>query len=243
MRRTAFGCGVCVLTVLGTVSPSARQPAPAGGFVLQEATIGSIHTAFASGQLTCVQLVQRLPRTHREVRRQGPVAERASSPSTRRRSTSRRRWTGCAGSGAPPAALHPGDRQGQLRHRRHGDHRRLGDARAIGSASRRLRRQAAAGSRRDRPRQVEPDRAGAGRDDGELARRADEKSLRSDAHPRRLERRHGRGDCGKFRRARHRQRYGAVDSVAGLGAEPGRAPPDARPRQPRRHHPVQHHAG
>ena len=96
------------------------------------------------------------------------------------------------------APLHPRHRQGQLQHRRHADHRRLGDAGAIGPADdafvvKRLREAGALD-----PRQVEPDRAGEGRHDGELARRADEESLRSDAHARRLERRHGRGHRGEF---------------------------------------------
>jgi Asp-tRNA(Asn)/Glu-tRNA(Gln) amidotransferase A subunit family amidase len=46
------------VTLAGDGALSAGQP-PAGPFVLEEATIGRIHAAFASGQLTCAQLVQR----------------------------------------------------------------------------------------------------------------------------------------------------------------------------------------
>jgi amidase len=63
MKRAIIACGLCALAFLGDGLLSAEQrPAvgapPAGAFVLEEATISSIHEAFASKHLTCVQLVQ-----------------------------------------------------------------------------------------------------------------------------------------------------------------------------------------
>ena len=48
---------MCALILLGHASPSGQTP-PAGPFALEEATVAGIHAAFASGQLTCVQLVR-----------------------------------------------------------------------------------------------------------------------------------------------------------------------------------------
>ena len=59
--KPIVSCGLCAWFLFGQVPPSAsdrQAPAAAIGFVLEEATISSIHTAFASGQLTCVQLVR-----------------------------------------------------------------------------------------------------------------------------------------------------------------------------------------
>ena len=41
----------------GSCGPVSPPSAPPGPFVLEEATIAGIHTAFASGALTCRQLV------------------------------------------------------------------------------------------------------------------------------------------------------------------------------------------
>jgi len=49
--------GMCALLLLDHASPSGQAP-PTGAFVLEEATVAGIHAAFASGQLTCVQLVR-----------------------------------------------------------------------------------------------------------------------------------------------------------------------------------------
>ena len=64
MTRAGLACGLCAAVLAGGRFPSAiqRPPVvapPAGEFVLEEATIKSVHAAFASRQLTCVQLVQR----------------------------------------------------------------------------------------------------------------------------------------------------------------------------------------
>ena len=63
MKRRILACGFCALALAGDGVLSAGQRpvagAPHAGLVLEEATIASIHAAFASGQLTCVQLVQR----------------------------------------------------------------------------------------------------------------------------------------------------------------------------------------
>ena len=64
MTRAVLACGFCAVVLAGGGCSSAGQrppvgAPPAGAFVLEEATISSIHAAFASGQLTCVQLVQR----------------------------------------------------------------------------------------------------------------------------------------------------------------------------------------
>jgi len=59
--KPIISCGLCAWLLFGQVLPSASErqgPAAAIGFVLEEATIHGIHTAFASGQLTCVQLVR-----------------------------------------------------------------------------------------------------------------------------------------------------------------------------------------
>jgi amidase len=61
MIRATLAGGFCALALVGHTSPSARErqaPPATSPFVLEEATIGSIHAAFASGQLTCVQLVR-----------------------------------------------------------------------------------------------------------------------------------------------------------------------------------------
>jgi amidase len=60
MTRAILACGFCALALVGNGALSAdqRSAAAAGGFVLEEATISSIHAAFASKQLTCVQLVR-----------------------------------------------------------------------------------------------------------------------------------------------------------------------------------------
>jgi amidase len=64
MTRTAVACGLCAVALVSGrfLSASQRPPvvaARAGEFVLEEATIASVHAAFASRQLTCVQLVQK----------------------------------------------------------------------------------------------------------------------------------------------------------------------------------------
>jgi amidase len=63
MTRAALVLGCCLVAVPGGGLMVAKQQpvagtAPGAGFVLEEATIGSIHAAFASKQLTCVQLVR-----------------------------------------------------------------------------------------------------------------------------------------------------------------------------------------
>ena len=63
MKRAALACGFCALALVGDGLLSAGQRSvvgapPAGAFVLEEATISSIHAAFTSKQLTCVQLVR-----------------------------------------------------------------------------------------------------------------------------------------------------------------------------------------
>ena len=63
MKLLPLACGFCALALaagglLVAEQRSVVAPQPAGGFVLEEATIGSIHAAFASNQLTCVQLVR-----------------------------------------------------------------------------------------------------------------------------------------------------------------------------------------
>jgi amidase len=60
MTRAILACGFCALALVGNGALSAdqRSAAAAGGFVLEEATVSSIHAAFASKQLTCVQLVR-----------------------------------------------------------------------------------------------------------------------------------------------------------------------------------------
>jgi amidase len=62
MTRAILACGVCAVALAGGRWLSAGQrpvvAPPGGGFVLEEATISSIHAAFASRRLTCVQLVR-----------------------------------------------------------------------------------------------------------------------------------------------------------------------------------------
>jgi amidase len=63
MTRAGLACGLCAVVLAGGGFPSASQrppvvAPPAGAFALEEATISRIHAAFASGRLTCVQLVQ-----------------------------------------------------------------------------------------------------------------------------------------------------------------------------------------
>ena len=52
--------GLCALLVVGLAPPSGHA-SPAQGqrrFAPEEATVATIHAAFASGQLTCVELVR-----------------------------------------------------------------------------------------------------------------------------------------------------------------------------------------
>src|SRR5687768_2985147 len=63
MKRSALAISLYVLALVGDGFLSAGQrptvgAPPAGAFVLEEATISSIHAALASKQLTCVQLVR-----------------------------------------------------------------------------------------------------------------------------------------------------------------------------------------
>ena len=63
MTRAILARGFCALAFVSAGSLSAEQRAvagaqPAGAFVLEEATISSIHAAFTSKQLTCVQLAR-----------------------------------------------------------------------------------------------------------------------------------------------------------------------------------------
>src|SRR4030095_16040576 len=63
MKLFPLACGFCALALAahGVLSAGQRPVAgvpPSGAFVLEEATISSIHAAFASKQLTCVELVR-----------------------------------------------------------------------------------------------------------------------------------------------------------------------------------------
>ena len=63
MKRASLACRFCALALVGEGLLSANQRAvpgapPAAAFVLEEATVSSVHAAFASKQLTCVQLVR-----------------------------------------------------------------------------------------------------------------------------------------------------------------------------------------
>jgi amidase len=53
--------GLCALLLVGQALPLAREqqaPTATRSFILEEATIATIHAAFSSGELTCVQLVR-----------------------------------------------------------------------------------------------------------------------------------------------------------------------------------------
>ena len=67
--------GLCALLLVGRAWPSAvaQVPATAGGFALDEVTIAGVHAAFASGQLTCLQLVRGYLERIYKYDDQGPV--------------------------------------------------------------------------------------------------------------------------------------------------------------------------
>ncbi len=116
-----------------------------------------------------------------------------------------------------------GARQGQLRHDRHADDRRLRRAARLASGSRRVSGAQAARRRRGDSRQDEPARVRARHHDGQLARRPDEESVRSDAQPRRLERRHRRRRRGELRGGRHGHRHVRIDPLSRVREQSRRA--------------------
>ena len=97
-----------------------------------------------------------------------------------------------------------------------------------------------AGRRGADPRESQPDGARARRHDCQLPGRPDEESIRSDPNARRLQRRHGRGDCRELRDHWHGQRHRPIDPIAGFGSKPRRPASDARARQPKWNHSGEH---
>ena len=95
-----------------------------------------------------------------------------------------------------PAARDPGPPQGQLRHRGHSHHRGVLPAAGFAAPGRCLRGAEAAGGRRHRAGQGEPERVRL-RGRHEFARRNHPEPARSHPHPRRLFRRHRRGGGGR----------------------------------------------
>ena len=173
-----------------------------------------------------------VPRPHRRVRSQGPVAARGAHPEpegARHRARAGRRAQGQGA--ALRAARHPDRAEGQLRHLRHADHRRLGAARRLDPSRRCVRGEEAAGRRRDHPGQGQHVGVRVGRR-AQLARRPDAEPARSGAHAVGLLRRHRRLGRGRLRAGRPRHRHRR------LGARPlhlerhRRAEADARAAQP-----------
>ena len=212
--------------------------------LLDEASVRSIHAAIDTGKVTCVQVVRhyldridayddRGPALNAIITVNPRALETAAQMDTLDRATRAQRPLHCI-----PVVLkdnfHTADMPttgGSITFSEHAD------------ARRRLRREEAARCRRDHHRQGEPARARALGHDGQLARRADQESVRPHAHARRIERRHRRGDRRELRRARHRQRHRTVDPIAFVGEWHWSASADARARQPRRRDAVQHDAG
>ena len=166
----------------------------------------------------------------------GDRAQRAS----RRRGTCARCGTQVR-QGARAAARHPDSDQGQRRRRRHGELGRLagagrpqadGDAFMVDAAARRRRRD----SRQDQSQRVGELPLDAFDVGMELARRADEESVRARSQSVRIELRHGHSDCRQPRRHRHRHRNRRQHHLSGRGRRPRRAQADGRSGEPHRHH-------
>jgi hypothetical protein len=240
--------------------PASPASAQQGPFRLQEATIASIHTALAAGQVTCMQLTRLYldriaaydlqgpalhaiitvnPQANGHSSWDGPRLPR-EPPEPRRRPGGR----GCRGSrGAWGAALHPGHPQGQLQHLRHADDGRQYQHENIAASRRRLHGGEDTQGRGADPGQGEPPGVRAGRHVDFEPGRSGPQPLRPGPHPRRLQRRHRRGDRCKFCGARHRQRHRPVDTLSRLRQQSCRHPPDPRPGEPGRRHPQQPDTG
>ena len=212
--------------------------------LLDEASVRSIHAALDARKVTCVQVVRHYLDRIDAYDDRGP-ASTPSSPSIRARWRRRRKMDRLDRATRAQRPLHciPV----VLKDNFHtADMPTTGGSKTFAKhadAGRWLRRQEAARCRRHHHRQGQPARAGARGDDRQLARRADQESVRPHAHTRRIERRHRRGDRRELRRARHRQRHRTVDQIAVVRERPRRPEADTRPRQPRRRHAVQHDAG
>ena len=104
-----------------TASPArAQQPAP---FHLQEATIASIHSAFAAGRLTCAQLTRLYLDRIEAYNLRGPALRAIITVNPRALETAAEmdRHMQANPSRRRPAALRPDRAQGQFQHRRHAD--------------------------------------------------------------------------------------------------------------------------
>ena len=205
---------IAALVVGATSFPGAAQQ-PATGFQLEETTIARIHAAMKAGQITCRGLVERYLARIEAYDKAGPAHQRhrPRQPDGPCRG-GRPRPKGQAGRLRRTAALHSGDRQGQLRDHRLAERRRFAGAEGLRLDARRVPGQAHQGRRRDRPRQVEHGRVGvhAVRDRQLDPARLHEESVRARPRHRRLERRHRRGHRRQLRRDWPRQRHRQLDS-------------------------------
>ena len=224
---------VCV--AVATSESAAQAPPP---FEVHEATIAQIHAAMRAGRLTCRALVEQYLAAHRRLRQERPGAQRHRRHQPRGARRGRRARSPLrAGRPDRPAALHPDDREGQLRDDRPAERQRLARARR---ASSRPRTRSRCSAVKDAGaivlaksnmaewaftpvRDAELDPAG-----------LHEESVRARSRHGRIERRHRGGGRRQLRRRRPRQRHRQLDSRAVVAPGAGRHPLDDGADEPRR---------
>ena len=145
---------VTAATGIALTSGLLAQPPPP--FQVHEATIAGIHAAMKAGRLTCRGAGRAVPPPHRRLRQERPGHQRHRRHQSRGAEAGRRARSPLqAGRPVGPAALHPDDRQGQLRDDRPAERQRLAGARRVRVGQGRVPGEADQGRRRDRARQVE----------------------------------------------------------------------------------------
>ena len=220
---------VATATALALVSPALGSQAQQPAFDVFEKSIFELQNAMGAGHDHVAAARRAVPRAHRGVRPARPDDQRvhlAQPESARRGGRARRRAE--SRPDARPAARHPDRHQRQLRHRRTCRPPAARWRCRIQGRARRVHGEEAAPGRRGRHRQDEPPRAGLRHHVGQLDGRTDAQSLRSDAQPGRLERRHRRGRRGELRGRRHGHRHVRIDPHSVRAQQPVRAARHAR---------------
>ncbi len=196
-------------------------------FVLEEATVDSIHAAYRSGSLTAVDLVKAYLARIEAYDQQGPALRAMLTLNPQALQVAARldaEYKARKGKVGPlhciPVILKDnfntfdmpttGGNVGM---------KDLAAARPTRSPSSSMRKAGALILAQGQPPGVR-----ARRHVDQQPRRPGAQSLRPHAHPRRLERRHRRRDRRELRRARHRQRHRPVDPLAGVCEQPRRRP-------------------
>ena len=154
LERTATANGsvkrlLVQIAVVGAVLCVATRAAAQTPFHLQEATIGNVHSAFASGQLTCTQLTRLYLDRIEAYNLKGPTLRAiiTVNPKALETAAEMDRQYQANPRGRRAAALHPDHPQGQLQHRRHADDGRQCRHEGLGAARRCVHRREACARR------------------------------------------------------------------------------------------------